>query len=114
MYESTFVNWFLVTCFILFCLFMVVTSFYYRSMAQKEKKDSAHMKYTLVETEVLIQKHQLSLQRALGNIDILTKELNTLKGEVKTLKQRNSQYRIETDNYKSRIKDLEQKIEALL
>ncbi|WP_419880000.1 hypothetical protein [Helicobacter saguini] len=93
---------------------MVVTSFYYRSMAQKEKKDSAHMKYTLVETEVLIQKHQLSLQRALGNIDILTKELNTLKGEVKTLKQRNSQYRIETDNYKSRIKDLEQKIEALL
>ncbi|MCI5787311.1 MAG: hypothetical protein MR025_07690 [Helicobacter trogontum] len=106
--------WFGLTIFILFVLFMVVVAFYYRSIAQKERKESSHMKYTLVETEVLIQKHQLSLQRALGNIDILTKELNLLKSEVKTLKQRNSQYRIETDNYKSRIKDLEQKIEALL
>lgn len=106
--------WFGITIFILFVLFMIVSTFYYKSIAQKEKKESAHMKYTLVETEVLIQKHQLSLQRALGNIDLLTKELSSLKSEVKNLKQRNSQYRIETDNYKSRIKDLEQKIEALL
>ncbi len=111
---SDVVTWFGLTIFILFVLFMVVAAFYYKSIAQKERKESSHMKYTLVETEVLIQKHQLSLQRALGNIDILTKELNSLKSEVKTLKQRNSQYRIETDNYKSRIKDLEQKIEALL
>lgn len=108
------IMWFALVIFILFILFMTVNAFYYRSVAQKEKKQSAHMRYTLVETEVLIQKHQLSLQRALGNIDILTKELNVLKSEVKTLKQRNSQYRIETDNYKTRIKDLEQKIEALL
>lgn len=106
--------WFSVTIFILFVLFMLISTFYYKSIAYKEKKESAHMKYTLVETEILIQKHQLSLQRALGNIDLLNKELISLKNEVKNLKQRNSQYRIETDNYKTRIKDLEQKIEALL
>ncbi|PAF44070.1 hypothetical protein [Helicobacter sp. 11S02629-2] len=107
-------EWFLVTIIILFVLFMLIGTFYYRSMAQKEKKESAHMRYTLAEAEVLIQKHQLSLQRALGNIDILTRELNSLKVEVKNLKTRNSQYRVETDNYKTRIRDLEQKIEALL
>ncbi len=58
------VAWFGLTIFILFVLFMVVAAFYYKSIAQKERKESSHMKYTLVETEVLIQKHQLSLQRA--------------------------------------------------
>ncbi len=72
------------------------------------------MKLTLQEAEVLIQKYQLQLQRSLGNIDILTHEMNALKDEVKVLKQRNAQYRLETDKYKSRIRELEQKIEALL
>ena len=66
------------------------------------------------EAEILIRKHQLQLQRALGNIDILTDEITSLRNEVKALKQRNSQYRVESEKYKSKIKDLEQKIEALL
>ena len=47
-------------------------------------------------------------------IDILTEEMNTMKNEIKALKQRNSQYKIESDKYKTKIRDLEQKIEALL
>lgn len=93
---------------------MLIKTFFYKSVAEKEQRNSASMKLTLQEAEILIQKHQLQLQRALGNIEILAQEMNSLKNEVKTLKQRNSQYRIETDKYKSRIKDLEQKIEALL
>lgn len=112
--TSVAVQWFLGTAFILFFLFMIIKTFFYKSVAEKEERNSASMKLTLQEAEILIQKHQLQLQRALGNIDILTQELNSLKNEVKTLKQRNSQYRIETDKYKTRIKDLEQKIEALL
>ncbi|PAF41302.1 hypothetical protein [Helicobacter sp. 11S03491-1] len=108
------IEWFLVTVFILFVLYMIIKTFFYKSIAEKEERNSASMKLTLQEAEILIQKHQLQLQRALGNIDILTQEMNSLKNEVKTLKQRNSQYRIETDKYRSRIKDLEQKIEALL
>ena len=107
-------KWFFLTGFILFVLYMLVRTFFYRSVAQKEERNSAAMKLTLNEAEIHIRKHQLQLQRALGNIDILTQEMNALKNEVKVLKSRNSQYRIETDKYKARIKDLEQKIEALL
>ena len=109
-----FTQWLFLTAFILFVLFMVVKTFFYKSIAQKEEKNSAVMKLTLQEAEILIRKHQLQLQRALGNIDILTDEITSLRNEVKALKQRNSQYRVETEKYKSKIKDLEQKIEALL
>lgn len=114
MFNSALINWFLLTAFILFVLYMVIKTFFFKSVAQKEERNAASMKLTLQEAEILIQKYQLQLQRALGNIDILTQEMNTLKNELKMLKQRNSQYRIETDKYKARIKDLEQKIEALL
>ncbi|WP_297810574.1 hypothetical protein [uncultured Helicobacter sp.] len=111
---AQFTQWLFLTAFILFILFMVVKTFFYKSVAQKEEKNSAVMKLTLQEAEILIRKHQLQLQRALGNIDILTDEITSLRNEVKALKQRNSQYRVESEKYKSKIKDLEQKIEALL
>lgn len=107
-------QWFMLSAFILFVLFMLVKTFFYKNVAQKEEKTSASIKLTLHEAEILIRKHQLQLQRALGNIDILTEEMGTMKNEIKALKQRNSQYKIESDKYKTRIKDLEQKIEALL
>lgn len=111
---SQITQWFLLTAFILFVLFMVFKTFFYKSIAEKEEKNSAVMKLTLQEAEILIRKHQLQLQRALGNIDILTDEITALRNEIKTLKSRNSQYRVESEKYRSRIKDLEQKIEALL
>ena len=111
---AQFKQWLFLPAFILFVLFMVVKTFFYKSIAQKEEKNSAVMKLTLQEAEILIRKHQLQLQRALGNIDILTDEITALRNEVKALKQRNSQYRVESEKYKSKIKDLEQKIEALL
>lgn len=112
--SSEITQWFMLSIFILFVLFMLVKTFFYKNVAQKEEKTSASIKLTLHEAEILIRKHQLQLQRALGNIDILTEEMNTMKNEIKALKQRNSQYKIESDKYKTRIKDLEQKIEALL
>lgn len=107
-------QWFFITGFIIFVLYMVIRTFYYRSIAQREEKNSANMKLTLQDAEILIRKHQVQLQRALGDIDILTQELTALKGDIRSLKQRNSQYKIETDRYKARIKELEQKIESLL
>lgn len=107
-------EWFFITGFIIFVLYMLIRTFYYRSVAQREEKNSANMKLTLQDAEILIRKHQVQLQRALGDIDILTQELTALKGDIRSLKQRNSQYKIETDRYKARIKELEQKIESLL
>lgn len=112
--SSEIAQWFMLSALILFVLFMVVKTFFYKNVAQREEKTSASIKLTLHEAEILIRKHQLQLQRALGNIDILTEEMNTMKNEIKALKQRNSQYKIESDKYKTKIRDLEQKIEALL
>ncbi len=72
------------------------------------------MKMTLQEAEILIRKYQIQLQRALGNVDILSEELNKLKNEMKVLKQRNSKHRQEVERLNNKIKALESRIEALL
>jgi len=72
------------------------------------------MKLTLQEAEILIRKYQIQLQRALGNVDILSEELNKLRNEMKVLKQRNSKHRQEVERLNNKIKALESRIEALL
>lgn len=88
--------------------------YYFKSITSKEKKSNDMMKLTLQEAEVLIRKYQIQLQRALGNVDILSEELNKLRNELKILKQRNSKHRIEVDRLNNKIKELEGRIEALL
>jgi peptidoglycan hydrolase CwlO-like protein len=107
-------EWSLVTFSLLLVIFVVVKMFYFKSLTLKEQKNNDVMKLTLKEAEVLIRKYQIQLQRALGNIDILNEQMNKLRREIKALKQRNSQYRIENEKLKSRIKELESRIEALI
>jgi len=107
-------EWSLVTFSLLLVIFVVVKMFYFRNMTIKEQRNNDVMKLTLKEAEVLIRKYQIQLQRALGNIDILNEQMNKLRREIKTLKQRNSQFRIENEKLKSRIKELESRIEALI
>ena len=107
-------EWSLVTFSLFLVIFVVVKMFYFKSLTIKEQKNNDVMKLTLKEAEVLIRKYQIQLQRALGNIDILNEQMNKLRREIKTLKQRNSQYRIENEKLKSRIRDLESRIEALI
>ena len=71
-------------------------------------------KDTLHDAEIIIRKYQVQLQRSLGNIDILNEELQKVKGDLKILRTRNSQYRLESDKLRHKIKELEGKIEALL
>jgi peptidoglycan hydrolase CwlO-like protein len=47
-------------------------------------------------------------------LTILNEELDKLKGDIKAIKSRNSQYRIENEQLRKKIKELENKIEALL
>ncbi|WP_300367673.1 hypothetical protein [Hydrogenimonas sp.] len=107
-------EWSLVTFSLLLVIFVVVKMFYFRNLTLKEQRNNDVMKLTLKEAEVLIRKYQIQLQRALGNIDILNEQMNKLRREIKTVKQRNSQYRIENEKLKSRIKELESRIEALI
>jgi peptidoglycan hydrolase CwlO-like protein len=109
-----FSEWSLLTVVTLLAIFLFVKMFYFKSITVKEQRSNEMMKLTLKEAEILIRKYQIQLQRALGNVDILSDELNKLRNELKTLKQRNSKHRLETDRLHSKIKALESRIDALL
>ena len=109
-----FFEWSLVTLSLLLVVFVLVKMFYFKNLTIKEQRNNDVMKLTLKEAEVLIRKYQIQLQRALGNIDILNEQMNKLRREIKTVKQRNSQYRIENEKLRNRIRELESRIEALI
>ncbi len=109
-----FLEWSLLTTLAVLSIFLFIKMFYFKSITQREKKSNDLMKMTLQEAEILIRKYQIQLQRALGNVDILSEELNKLKNEMKVLKQRNSKHRQEVERLNNKIKALESRIEALL
>ncbi len=107
-------EWSLLSIVSILAIYMFVKMFYFKSITIKEQKSNDMMKLTLKEAEVLIRKYQIQLQRALGNVDILSEEVNKLRAEIKTLKQRNSQHRLSSDRLKTKIKELEGRIDALI
>ena len=88
-----FANWFILTALICATIYLVVMLFYYKTLLNKEKTSKDFIKNNLDDTEIVIRKLQIQLQRSLGNIDILTEELNKIKADLTSLRTRNSQYR---------------------
>jgi len=107
-------EWSLLTILSLLSVFLFVKMYYFKSITNKEQRSNDLMKLTLQEAEILIRKYQIQLQRALGNVDILSEELTKLRNELKTLKSRNTKHRQETDRLNAKIKALEGRIDALL
>ncbi len=107
-------EWSLLTLLSILAVFLFVKMFYFKSITNKEQRSNELMKLTLREAEILIRKYQIQLQRALGNVDILSEELTKLRNELKVLKSRNSKHRQETDRLNGKIKALENRIDALL
>lgn len=109
-----FLEWSLLTVLALLSIYLFVKMFYFKSITNKEQKTNDLMKLTLQEAEILIRKYQLQLQRALGNVDILSEELVKLRNELKILKQRNTKHRGEVERLNNKIKALESRIDALI
>ena len=109
-----FTNWLVLTILICATFYLIVMLFYYKTLLNKEKTSKDFIKNNLDDTEIVIRKLQIQLQRSLGNIDILTEELNKIKADLTSLRTRSSQYRLENDKLRQRIKELVAKIEALL
>jgi peptidoglycan hydrolase CwlO-like protein len=107
-------DWLLLSANLLLIGFLALKMYYYKNLSEKEKSSTSATRTTLEEAENLIRKYQIQLQRSLGDIDILNEELVKLRNDVKAIKSRNSQFRIENDRLKSKIKELENKIEALI
>jgi peptidoglycan hydrolase CwlO-like protein len=109
-----FFEWSLLSIISFVSLYLFVKLFYFKSITIKEQRGNDMMKLTLKEAELLIRKYQVQLQRALGNVDILSDELNKMRNELKGIKQRNSKYRIDSERLNAKIRDLESRIDALL
>lgn len=107
-------DWLIITVLASLSIYLLVMVFYYKTLLKKEKLGSVVVRNTLGDAEVVIRKYQVQLQRSLGNIDILSDELTKVKNDLKSLRTRNSQYRMESDKLRQHIKELEGKIEALL
>jgi len=88
--------------------------YYYKHLWEKKDESASVLSDNLEEAELLIKKYQIQLQRSLGNLSLLEEEINKLKNDLKAVKSRNAQYRIENEQLKKKIKELENKIEALL
>jgi len=107
-------NWLGLTVMILGGMFLLVMMYYYKSLAEKEKKSSSYIRATLEEAENIIRKYQIQVQRTFGDVDMLNEELLKLRNDIKSIRARNTQYRVENERLKTRIKELEGKIEALI
>ncbi len=88
--------------------------FYYKHLYEKTNTQKKQLQAALNEAELLIKKYQIQLQRSLGNLELLDEEVNKLKNDLKAIKNRNAQLRVENDQLKRKIRELENKIEALL
>ena len=88
--------------------------FYYKHLYEKAKIERSQLKEALNEAEIIIKKYQIQLQRALGNLELLDGEISKVKSDLKVIKNRNTQLRVENEQFRRRIRELENKIEALL
>lgn len=87
---------------------------YYKTLYKREQGLNQIKKSNIDESKLMIRKYRIQLQRAIGNIDILTEELDKAKNDIKTLRARNSQQKLENDQLQEKIKELEERIEALI
>jgi peptidoglycan hydrolase CwlO-like protein len=109
-----FLSWLSYTILIFVIIYLLIKLNYIKALYEKEQKLSNKQKEAIKEEQLLIRKYKTQLQRSIGNIDILTEELNKVRNEIKSLRAKNSQARLEKDQLEKRIKELEDRIDALI
>jgi peptidoglycan hydrolase CwlO-like protein len=109
-----FFSWVFYTVAIFAIVYLVIKLNYTKSLYQKELNVSAKQKEAIADAQLLIRKYRTQLQRSIGNIDILTEELNKVRNDVKSLRAKNSQTRLEKSQLTEKVKELEERIDALI
>ena len=109
-----FTSWFLYTVFIFVILYLLIMINYTKALLKKEKLVVAKKDKNIDDLKVMIKKYRVQLQRAIGDIDILTDELASARNDLKIMRAKNSQQRLEIDQLMAKVKELEEKIEALI
>jgi len=109
-----FFSWIFYTLFIFAIIFLMIKLNYIKSLYEKELKTSNKQKEAIKDAQLLIRKYRTQLQRSIGNIDILTEELNSVRNDIKSLRAKNSQTRLEKTQLSQKVKELEERIDALI
>ncbi len=109
-----FFSWIFYTLAIFAIIFLIVKLNYMKSLYEKELKISNKQKEAIKDAQLLIRKYRTQLQRSIGNIDILTEELNAVRNDIKSLRAKNSQTRLEKTQLSQKVKELEERIDALI
>ena len=107
-------EWFVYTVLIFIIIYLLIMLNYNKALYKREMTANKIKKGNIDDSKLMIRKYRVQLQRAIGNIDILTEELNKVRNDIKTLRARNSQNRLENDLLTQKIKELEERIEALI
>ncbi len=107
-------EWLFYTILIFIIIYLLIMLNYNKALYKREEKSNKIKKGNIDDSKLMIRKYRIQLQRAIGNIDILTEELNKVRNDIKTLRARNSQNKLENDQLTKKIKELEDRIEALI
>ncbi len=109
-----FSEWLIYTVLIFIIIYLLIMLNYNKALYKREMTANKIKKGNIDDLKLMIRKYRVQLQRAIGNIDILTEELNKVRNDIKTLRARNSQNKLENDQLTEKIKELEDRIEALI
>ena len=107
-------EWLFYTLLIFVIIYLLIMLNYNKALYKRELSGNKVKKGNIDDSKLMIRKYRVQLQRAIGNIDILTEELNKVRNDIKTLRARNSQNKLENDQLTQKIKELEERIEALI
>ena len=109
-----FFDWIGYTVLIFIIIYLLVMLNYNKALYKRETTANKIKKGNIDDSKLMIRKYRVQLQRSIGNIDILTEELNKVRNDIKTLRARNSQGKLENNQLTKKIKELEDRIDALI
>ena len=109
-----FFDWIGYTVLIFIIVYLLVMLNYNKALYKRETTANKIKKGNIDDSKLMIRKYRVQLQRSIGNIDILTEELNKVRNDIKTLRARNSQGKLENNQLTKKIKELEDRIDALI
>jgi len=109
-----FADWLIYTVFIFVIIYLLIMINYTKALHKKERLIVTKKDKNIDDLKIMIKKYRVQLQRAIGDIDVLTEELANARNDLKIMRAKNSQQRLEIDQLTSKIKELEDKIEALI
>jgi hypothetical protein len=107
------IEWSLLTIVTVIAIVLYLQVLFYKNLVKKEQNEAKMMRGILKEAEVLIRKYQIQLQRSLGNVDLMTSEMMTLKGDIKTMKQSHIILKRDKRKLEMEMEALKNKIDAL-